>query len=88
MIHIESPVKQQFSLGELFTEWQVSLSPNNIGALRAGDGTVVRVFVNGKPQPGNPAATLFNAHDEIAVVYGTPGSGENIPSKYDFPAGD
>jgi hypothetical protein len=88
VIHIESPVKRQFSLGEFFSEWQVSLTPDNVGALRAGDGEVVRVFVNGKPQTGNPAAILFNAHDEIALVYGTPRPGENIPSKYDFPEGD
>lgn len=88
VIHIESPVKRQFSLGELFSEWQVSLTPDNIGALHAGDGRVVRVFVNGRQQAGNPAAIMFNAHDEIALVYGTPQSGENIPSKYDFPEGE
>lgn len=88
VIHIESPVKRQFSLGELFSEWQVSLSPDNIGALRAGNGKVLRVFVNGQQQSGNPAAIIFNAHDEIAVVYGTPRSGEDIPSKYAFPEGE
>ena len=59
-----------------------------IGALRADDGKVVRVFVNGKPQAGNPAAVLFGAHDEIAVVYGTPRPGETIPSTYAFPEGE
>jgi hypothetical protein len=88
VIHIESPVKRHFSLGELFTEWQVSLSPDNIGALRAGDGRILRVFVNGKQQSGNPAAIMFNAHDEIAVVYGAPRSDEDIPAKYKFPEGD
>lgn len=88
VIHIESPVKRQFSLGEFFSEWQVSLSTDNIGALRAGDGKSLRVFVNGKPQTGNPAAIMFGAHDEIAMLYGVPKQGESIPSKYDFPAGD
>jgi hypothetical protein len=88
VIHIESPVKRQFSLGEFFSEWQVSLSPDNIGGLRADDGKVVRVFVNGKPQTGSPAAIMLGAHDEIAVVYGTPRPGESIPSTYGFPAGD
>jgi hypothetical protein len=88
VIHIESQVKRQFSMGELFSEWQVSLSPDNVGAMRTSDGTTLRVFVNGTPQSGNPAAVRFNAHDEIAVVYGTPRSGENIPTKYDFPEGE
>ena len=29
VLHIESPVKRQFSLGEFFSEWQVSLSEDN-----------------------------------------------------------
>jgi hypothetical protein len=88
VIHIESPVKRQFSLGELFSEWDVSLSTDNIGALRAADGKVLRVFVNGTQKTGNPAAITFGPHDEIAVVYGVPRAGETIPSKYDFPAGE
>jgi hypothetical protein len=66
IIHIESPVKRQFSLS----------------------GKVVRVFVNGTPQTGNPAAIMLGAHDEIALVYGTPDPGETIPSAYKFPEGD
>jgi len=70
----------------------VNSSPNgrsaltdNVGGLRATDGKAVRVFVNGKPQTGNPAAITYGGHDEIAVVYGIPQPGETIPSKYDFP---
>jgi hypothetical protein len=88
VIHIESPVKRDCSLGEFFSEWQVSLSQNNIGGLRARDGQTLRVFVNGALRQGNPAAINFAPHDEIAVVYGTLEQGESIPAKYDFPAGD
>ena len=98
VIHIESPVKRQFSLGEFFSEWGVSLSTDNIGALRAADGKSLRVFVNGThghrdlpvepAKTGNPAAIAFDPHDEIAMIYGIPRPGETIPSKYDFPAGD
>jgi hypothetical protein len=89
VIHIESPIKRQFSVGEFFTEWGVGLSADNIGGLRAADGKAVRVFVNGTPQrTGNPAAIMFGPHDEIALVYGVPQPGETIPTKYDFPPGD
>ncbi|MCV7346029.1 hypothetical protein [Mycolicibacterium rhodesiae] len=88
VIHVESPVKRQFSLGEFFSEWQVSLSADNIGALRAGGGKLVRVVVNGTPQTGNPAAITLGPHDEVAVVYGTPQPGETLPSKYDFGEGE
>jgi hypothetical protein len=60
VIHIESPIKRQFSLGEFFSEWQVSLNEDNIGALRARDGKTVRVFVNGTRRQGNPAAIMLH----------------------------
>jgi hypothetical protein len=88
VIHIESPVKRQFTLGEFFSEWGVSLSADNIGALRATDGKTLRVYINGTLRGGNPAAITFAAHDEIALIYGTPRPGESVPSRYDFPAGD
>lgn len=79
--------RRQFSLGEFFSEWGVSLSADNIGGLRASGGKTVRVFVNGTLRPGNPPAITFGPHDEIAVVFGIPRPGESIPAKYDFPAG-
>jgi hypothetical protein len=88
VIHVEAPVNRKFSLGEFFTEWGVSLSDNNIGALRAGDGKTVRVFVNGTAGEGNPAAVLFGPHDEVALVYGAPQPDEKIPAKYDFAPGE
>lgn len=88
VIHIESPVTRQFSLAEFFSEWQVGLSSEHIGGLRAEGGKVVRVFVNGTPQTGNPAAITLGAHEEIAVVYGVPRPGQTIPSTYNFSEGD
>lgn len=88
IIHIESPVKRQFSLGELFSEWEVSLSADNIGALHADGTKKMRVFANGKQITGNPAAVMMNAHDEIVILFGAPQSGESVPSRYDFPSGD
>jgi hypothetical protein len=87
VLHIESPVKRQFSLGEFFSEWQVSLSEDNIGGLRTGGGNVVRVFVNGAQRNGNPGAFMLGAHDEIAVLYGRPQPGETVPRSYDFSGG-
>lgn len=88
VIHIESPVKRQFSLGELFTEWDLGLSADNIGALRATDGKALRVYVNGTLHTGNPAAIMMDAHDEIALIYGTPQPGESVPTRFDFPPGE
>ena len=87
VIHIESPVKQTFTLGEFFTEWDVSLSADGIGGLRSGDEKTLRAFVNGNPITGNPAAVPLNAHDGIVLIYGTAQPGESIPAHYDFATG-
>jgi hypothetical protein len=39
VIHIESPIKRQFTLGVLFSEWGVSLTADNIGALHTDNAT-------------------------------------------------
>lgn len=87
VIHIESPVKRTFTLGEFFTEWDVGLSADSIGGLQASDGKTLRAFVNGKLTTGNPAALPITAHDEIVLIYGTAQPGESIPSRYDFASG-
>ncbi|MEE6258075.1 hypothetical protein [Plantactinospora sonchi] len=87
VLHIESPVKADFSLGQFFTEWQVALSQNQLGGLTAGDGKVLRAYVNGTPYSGDPAGIVLHAHDEVALVYGTPDQQANPPSSYTFPDG-
>ena len=88
VIHIESPVQRQFSLGEFFSEWGVSLSADNIGALHEADGKTVRAYVNGTLRTGNQAAIIFAPHDQIALIYGVPRAGETIPAHFDFPRGE
>jgi hypothetical protein len=88
VVHIESPVKREFSLGEFFSEWGVNLSADHIGGLLATGQKPLRVYVNGQPRAGDPAAIMFNQHDEIALLYGTPKAGETIPATYDFRPGD
>ncbi|GIF46027.1 hypothetical protein DFJ67_5459 [Asanoa ferruginea] len=87
VIHVESPVQADFSLGQVFTEWQVSLSGDHIGGLKAGNGEELHAYVNGKPYQGDPAAILLHAHDEIALVYGTAAQQANPPASFTFPAG-
>ncbi|SKD80878.1 hypothetical protein [Mycobacteroides abscessus] len=87
VVHVESPLKRPFSLGELFTQWQVMLTADQLGGLHADGDKQLRVIVNGAARPGNPAAILLADHDEIAIVYGTPHPGETIPSTYQFPNG-
>ncbi len=88
VLHIESPVKADFSLGQFFTEWQVALSADQLGGLSAGGGNELHAYVNGKLYQGNPAAIILHAHDEIALVYGTAAQQANPPASYHFPSGE
>jgi hypothetical protein len=88
VVHIESPKKVPFSLGQFFTEWQVALGKDRIGNLTNSGSASLAVFVNGKRRTGNPAAITFAAHDEIALVYGTPAQQKNPPSSYRFANGE
>ncbi|MYS21345.1 hypothetical protein GA0115240_129319 [Streptomyces sp. DvalAA-14] len=87
VVHIESPVKTDFTLGEFMTEWNVPISKDALGPLKSGGGKELRLYVNGKEQTGDPAALKLVAHDEIAVVYGSPSDPVKVPSSYDWPEG-
>jgi hypothetical protein len=51
---------------------------------KAGDGKVVRAFLNGAQQSGNSGARMLGAHDEVAVLYGIARPDETISLKCDF----
>ena len=68
VIHIEAArTDQQFTLGQLFTLWNVKLTDSQIGALRAPSDRLT-VTVNGKPVNGNPANLLLTPNQRIQVA--------------------
>jgi hypothetical protein len=86
IIHVESPTQAEFTLGQFFAEWRVTLTAAQLGGLRADGTNLLKVYVNGKPYPGSPGSAVLHAHDEIAVVYGTATQQQSPPSTYQFPA--
>jgi len=83
VIHVESNVATAtYTLGQFFAEWEVSLAADHIGGLKADSTHHLRVFVNGKERPGDPAAIVLAAHDEIAIYYGTDAQVTNVPNSY------
>lgn len=71
-IHVEADrAGQQFTLGQLFTQWDVALGPRNIGGLRAAQGERVVVTVNGTEVAGNPALLLLAPGQEIVLELAT-----------------
>jgi hypothetical protein len=82
VIHVESPTAATFTLGQFFSEWQVSLAADHIGGLTADSTHHLNVYVNGTRRDGDPAGIVLAAHDEIAIVYGTDAQQQNPPRTY------
>jgi hypothetical protein len=88
VVHVESPDKDAtFTLGQFFTQWQVSLAADHIGGLVASDTHRLEVYVNGKLRTGDPAGIVLVAHDEIAIVYGTDAQRPAVPDSYQWTNG-
>ena len=86
IIHIESPVKRDFTLGQFFDIWSKKLNNPSEFANTFGGKNTPDVYVNGqKVTSVNYREIKLQAHDEIALVYGKPP--DTIPSSYDFPQG-
>ena len=68
IIHIESPVHRQYTLGNFFAEWGQPLGPAQVGP---ASGRVTAIY-NGKLYRGNPAHIPLNAHAQIQLEVGTP----------------
>jgi hypothetical protein len=87
VIHIESPVVKNYTLGQFFDIWNRTSSNNQIFGDIANGKNTPTAYVNGKKvSPGvNYKDIKLNQHDEIAIVYGKPPA--NIPSTYNFAEG-
>lgn len=88
LIHIEAGQKgQPFTLGQLFTIWNVRLTADQLGSLVASDGKTLGTYVNGKEYAGNPALLRLARNQQIALVLGDANARPEIPSTYDFGTG-
>jgi len=85
IIHIEADTEgEPFTLGQLFTEWNVKLGPERLGALGAGGGEELAVYVNGDKVDGDPRLLRLEPHQQISVVFGSPDETVAIPDSYEF----
>ncbi len=88
IIHVESPVIREFTLGELFDVWGVRFDAHCVGGTCDGNGRVLSVFRNGQPVAGDPRSLVLEAHEEIVVAIGTAAQLPSpLPSSYAFPTG-
>lgn len=88
IIHVESPVVRDFTLGAFFDVWGVRFDNHCIGGECDGNGRLLSVFVNGQAFAGDPRSIVLVAHQEIVVAIGIPDAlPKPIPASYAFPAG-
>jgi len=87
IIHIESTTHTQYTLGELFAEWNVRLTPECVGDFCNGPDRQMIVGVNNQAFSGDPATIVLAPHQEIAIWSASPGTAPNLPSSYTFPQG-
>jgi hypothetical protein len=68
IIHIESPTKKVYTLGNFFDIWGIPLSTSQVGPASGS----VTAFVDGQPYTGDPAAVPLTPHRQIQLDVGTP----------------
>lgn len=79
IVHIESPIKRTFTLGNFFDIWGQQLSSGQVGP----DKGTVTAFVNGKKVTGDPAKIQLGVHKVIQLDVGKVVS----PKPFTFPSG-
>ena len=88
VIHIESPVGHEYTLGQLFDVWGVRFTSTCLGGLCNEGDRQVRVYADGTLFRRDPRLLILGRHQEIAVTYGTEAQvPKPVPSRYGFPLG-
>ncbi|HEX3906491.1 MAG TPA: hypothetical protein VHW92_01015 [Mycobacteriales bacterium] len=68
IIHIESPTKTVYTLGQFFDEWRQPLSTSQVGPVKGA----VTAYPNGKRFSGNPRSIQLTPHAVIQLNVGSP----------------
>jgi hypothetical protein len=83
IIHVESPIQKNYTLGQFFDVWGVPFSSSTLGAYSNSGDKQIRVFLNGKPYSADPQGLVLKQHEDIVVTFGTQKQlPKPIPSTY------
>jgi hypothetical protein len=86
VIHVESPTREDFTLGQVVAIWGVRFTATRLGGYISTASHPIRFYVGGKPVTSDPHKIVLRAHQDIAVVVGKPP--KHVPSSYSFPEGE
>ena len=81
IIHVESPERRDFTLGQFFDEWGVSLGPGHVGGLH-GD---VTVWVDGDRWFANPRSIPLRDLEQVDIAVTTFGEAPHRSAAFDWP---
>jgi len=71
IIHVESPVMRNFTLGNFFDIWGQPLAATAVGPARCKKGAL-RVYVDGNRYTGDPRQIELTLHADIVLEAGPP----------------
>jgi len=80
VLHIESPIRRRFTLGDFFAIWQMPLNQTQVGPAQ---GQVIS-YVNGQISTTSPEDIPLLPHERIQLDVGA----DVPPYPFDFPPGD
>lgn len=73
IVHIESPIKRTFTLGNFFDIWGPDLNWTRAASVSASHGSRLSIWVNGVPWQGkDPHAIPLRDHETIVIQNGSP----------------
>lgn len=85
VIHVESPARDTYTLGQFFAVWGQPLSQTQVTTLTTDAAHQIRAYVNGRPFPGDPRTIPLTQHELITLEYGPPWV---PPAQHQFEAGE
>ena len=72
IIHIESPTRQAYTLGQFFAVWQMPLSRTQLLTFTANGTHTIRAYVNGRLYRGDPRTIPLTNRARMTLEYGPP----------------
>jgi hypothetical protein len=85
LIHVESPRRATFTLGQFFAIWGQPLSRTRVASARADATHHLRAYVNGRLYRGDPRTIPLTPHARITLEVGPPWV---TPPSFTFPQGE
>ena len=70
LVHVHSPDVREYTLGQLFDVWGVTLTKERIGGYCVEEGHTLTVEANGEPVSGDPRALALADQQRISIEYG------------------